>query len=87
MKKTKLGQTLRKGLKQIIEIEKIKQGDVLVFEPVLKKIKYPLKTGELVIFLTPINQASGHCVVTTFKGKVITMLHITDFRFAKDNEI
>lgn len=75
---------------------KFKPGQAIVFEPnwaeVKKKgavvhIKHPLKYGDIVHFIAYMTPAIGHCIVTTYEGKVITMLHPDEFRKAKDSEV
>lgn len=77
--------------------KKFKAGEAIVFEPnwseggkkkgatVYKN--HPLKYGDIVHFLADHSPAYGHCIVTTYEGKVITMLHPEDFRKATDDEV
>lgn len=73
-----------------------KPGQSIVFEPTWAKSKesggvvypgHPLKYGDIVLFLANIEPAYGHCIVTTYQGKVITMLHPEDFRKATEDEV
>ena len=48
---------------------------------------HPLKYGDIVHFLAHMTPAYGHCIVTTYEGTVITMLHPSDFRLATDEEV
>lgn len=75
---------------------KFKPGQTIVFEPTWaeNKVKggkvykdHPLRYGDTVLFLADITPAIGHCIVTTYEGKVITMLHPEDFRAATDDEV
>ena len=49
--------------------------------------QYPLLYGDVVHFLAYHDPAVGHCIVTTYKGKVVTMLHPEDFRKATMEEV
>lgn len=71
-------------------------GQSVVFQPYWAKDKtkgaevypnHPLKYGDMVLFLADIIPAYGHCIVTTYEGKVITMLHTNDFRAALEDEV
>jgi len=76
---------------------KFKAGQAIVFEPKWAECgpvkggtvykKHPLKYGDVVHFLAYHEPAFGHCIVTTYEGKVITMLHPEDFRKATDEEV
>lgn len=75
---------------------KFKPGQTIVFEPSWAESKkkggtvyknHPLKYGDKVLFLADIAPAYGHCIVTTYDGKVITMLHPEDFRKATEDEV
>lgn len=75
---------------------KFKAGQAIVYEPKWAKNKkkgstvyknHPLKYGDIVHFLAEHYPAIGHCIVTTYEGKVITMLHPDDFRAATDEEV
>lgn len=77
-------------------MKKFKSGQAIVFEPkwAIEKFKgglvyknHPLKYGDIVHYLADHSPAIGHCIVTTYDGKVITMLHPADFRKAKENEV
>jgi len=48
---------------------------------------HPLKYGDIVHYLAEHSPAFGHCIVTTYEGKVITMLHPSDFRKATEEEV
>jgi len=76
--------------------DKFKAGQAIVFEPNWSKSKtkgaevykgHPLKYGDIVNYLAEHTPAIGHCIVTTYEGKVITMLHPSDFRAATDEEV
>lgn len=75
---------------------KFKPGQAIVFQPNWSKNKkkgdvvyknHPLRYGDIVHFLAHMTPAYGHCIVTTYEGKVITMLHPEDFRLATDEEV
>jgi hypothetical protein len=80
---------------------KFKAGEAIIFEPewALEKFKggityktasgehHPLKYGDIVNFLADHSPAYGHCIVVTYEGQVITMLHPEDFRKAKDTDV
>ena len=76
---------------------KFKPGQAIVFEPKWAecgKVKggtvyknHPLKYGDIVHYLAEHSPAYGHCIVTTYDGKVITMLHPGDIRKATDEEV
>jgi len=76
--------------------KKFKPGQAIVFEPSWAKNKvkgkevyknHPLKYGDIVHYLAEHSPALGHCIVTTYYGKVITMLHPDDFRKATEDEV
>lgn len=81
--------------------KKFKPGQSIVFEPTwaMEKFKggvtyktdkgheHPLKYGDIVLFLAYITPAYGHCIITTYEGKIETMLHLEDFRAATDDEV
>lgn len=73
-----------------------KPGQAIVFEPKWAQFKipgrevypnHPLKYGDIVHFLADHSPAYGHCIVTTYEGQVITMLHPSDFRLATEDEV
>lgn len=75
---------------------KFKPGQAIVFEPKWADTKkkgaqvyerHPLRYGDIVHFLANMTPAVGHCIVTTYDGKVITMLHPEDFRKATSEEV
>ena len=77
-------------------MKKFKAGEALVFQPSWssKKFKgaevyynHPLKYEDVVHFLAYHSPAIGHCIVTTYEGQVITMMHPEDFRLATDEEV
>lgn len=77
-------------------MKKFKAGQAIIFEPTWSKTKvkgaevyknHPLKYGDIVLYLAAITPAYGHCIVTTYEGTVITMLHDSDFRLAKDSDV
>lgn len=77
-------------------MKKFKPGQAIVFEPSWAAIKtkrakvykgHPLKYGDRVLFIAHITPAYGHCVIATYQGKVITMLHTDDFRAATEDEV
>ncbi len=73
-------------------MKKFKAGQAIVFEPSWwdkydKSNQHPLKPGDIVHYLAEHSPAHGHCIVTTYEGKVITMLHPSDFRLATDDEV
>jgi len=77
-------------------MKKFKAGQAIIFEPKWAKSAkkgddvydgHPLKYGDTVLFLADITPAIGHCIVTTYEGNVITMLHPEDFRLAKEEEV
>jgi hypothetical protein len=68
--------------------KKWKQGEAIVFEPNFKPDeRHPLRVGEIVYFLTLIPNVPGHCIVTTWSGKTVPMVHPQDFRKATDDEL
>lgn len=77
-------------------MRKFKPGQAVVFEPTwarepvsggLVYPEHPLRYGSIVLFLAYITPAVGHCIVTTYEGQVLTMLHPTDFRAAREDEV
>lgn len=70
---------------------KFKAGEAIVFDPPKWKVEdfpdHPLKRNQVVYFLTGIPNVPGHCIVTTWDGDVIPMLHPGDFRTADDSEL
>lgn len=70
---------------------KFKMGEAIVFDPTWwnksLKIKHPLKKGQIVYFLSDIPNVFGHCIVATYSGKIIPMVHPEDFRKAKEEEL
>lgn len=70
---------------------KFKQGEAIVFDPSWWRPKlydaHPLRPGEVVYFLTEIPNVPGHCIVTKWKGEVVTMVHPEDFRKARESEL
>lgn len=82
---------------------KFKPGQAIVFEPkwaeekfkdgivyknhITGKDDHPLRYGAIVHYLAEHSPASGHCIVTTYEGQVITMLHPSDFRKATEDEV
>lgn len=68
-----------------------KPGTAMVFEPKwwLKTVynDHPLKYKELVYFLTDIPNVQGHCIVATYDGRVVPMVHPDDFREATEDEL
>lgn len=75
---------------------KFKPGQAIVYEPSWADQKkpggrvyknHPLRYGDIVSYLADHSPAYGHCIVTTYEGKVITMLHPEDFRKATDDEV
>lgn len=76
--------------------KKFKAGQAIIYEPTWAKKKtkgglvykgHPLKYGDIVHFLAEHSPATGHCIITTYEGKVVTMLHPEDFRAATDEEV
>jgi hypothetical protein len=49
--------------------------------------KHPLKYGQVVHYLAEHSPARGHCIVTTYEGKIVTMIHPEDCRPATDEEV
>lgn len=77
-------------------------GDAIVYIPTWAQEKFkggttyknettgkesPLKYEDVVHFLAYHKPAHGHCIVTTYDGKVLTMLHPEDFRLATEDEV
>lgn len=89
----------KKKVKKKIKREKLfKAGQAIVYEPNwtpedqkfkggICYIGSDLRYGDVMHFLAYHKPAYGHCIVTTYDGKVITMLHPSDFREATDNEV
>lgn len=49
---------------------------------------YGAKKTKVFVFLTEINQASGHCVLVSLDDQTVeTMRHTSDFRLATDDEL
>lgn len=68
-----------------------RSGEAIVFDPQGWKVEdypgHPLKRNQVVYFLSDIPNVGGHCIVATWDGLVIPMLHPGDFRKAKDEEL
>lgn len=73
-----------------------KAGQAISFEPnwANEPIKggevypnHPLRYGDIVHYLAEHSPAYGHCIVCTYAGDIITMLHPEDFRAATDEEV
>ena len=86
----------KKVKKKYVRKKLFKAGQAVVYEPswAVEKVKggicyekSPLRYGDIMHFLAYHEPAWGHCIVTTYEGKVITMLHPEDFRPATDNEV
>ena len=74
-------------------MKKFKNGEAVIFDPswwyLNKKYhkSHPIKKGEVVYFLADIPNVPGHCIVATYEGKVVPMIHPEDLRKAKDSEL
>jgi hypothetical protein len=69
---------------------KFKHCEAIVFDPSWKVENYPdhpLKRGQVVYFLGNIPNRQGHCIVVTYGGDSIPMVHPGDFRKAKEEEV
>lgn len=70
---------------------KFKLGEAVAFDPPKWNVEdypdHPLKRNEIVYFLTKIPNVHGHCIVATYEGKVIPMIHPGDLRKVKDSEL
>lgn len=65
-----------------------KNCEAIVFNPKWEvDVRHPLKRNQIVYFLGEIPNVPGHCVVVTWDGKVVPMVHPGDFRKAKDEEL
>lgn len=49
--------------------------------------RHPLKNGQLVIYLGEIPNVPGHCVVATYEGHVVPMIHPDELRQAEEDEL
>lgn len=74
-------------------MRKFKHCEAIVFEPKWWIVggeyegKHPLKYREVVYFVGEIPNVEGHCLVATYDGRVVPMVHPTDFRRAKEEEL
>jgi hypothetical protein len=72
---------------------KFKHCEAIVWEPTWAKDqsgvdpRHPLKFGEMVYYLGEIPNVLGHCIVATYDGRVVPMVHPEDFRDAKEEEL
>ena len=72
---------------------KFKFCEAIVFEPAWWDANpqyhstHPLKKGEVVYYLGEIPNVEGHCIVATYEGKVVPMIHPDDCRKARDEEL
>lgn len=63
-------------------------GTAVVFEPKwVSVVVHPLRYGELVYFLTDIPNIPDHCIVATFDGRVVPMIHPDELRIATEEEV
>lgn len=76
--------------------KKFKAGQAIVYEPKWFKTKVkgaklgpksPIAYGDVVHVLAEHTPAIGHCIVTHYDGRIVTMLHPEDFRAATDDEV
>lgn len=68
-----------------------KIGTAIIFEPEWaenNKIdsRHPLKYSEMVYFISDIPNVPGHCIVATYDGRIVPMVHPEDFREATEDE-
>jgi hypothetical protein len=69
-------------------MKKFKHCEIIVFDPKWEiPKKHPLKRNEVVVFIGNIPNVPGHCVVAKHNGKVVWMVHISDFRIATEEEV
>lgn len=73
---------------------KPKQYEAVVFDPYWnvkgvkwENLEHPLKKGELVYYLGEIPNVEGHCIVATYDGRVVPMIHPEDLRKAREDEL
>ena len=71
--------------------KKFKHLEAIVFAPTWwnksSVDRHPLSFNEVVYYLGDIPNVPGHCVVATYEGKVVPMVHPDDFRKAKEDEL
>lgn len=77
--------------------KKFKQYEAIVYDPDWWDSFYtlheslidssPLKRREVVYYLGEIPNVPEHCLVARYSGQVVAMVHFTDFRKAKDEEL
>jgi hypothetical protein len=67
------------------------QGEAIVFDPAFiddaDLISGPIQRGEVVYFLSNIPNVPGHCIVARYNGKIVAMVHPSDFREAREDEL
>lgn len=69
---------------------KFKHLEAVVFDPSWRIKDYPthpLKRGDVVYMLGEIPNKGGHCVVAVPHDKIVTDVHLADFRKATEDEV
>lgn len=67
---------------------KFARGMAIVFDPFWEvPAEHPLKKNELVYFISDIPNVEGHCIVATYDGRIVPMVHPDDFREATEDEL
>lgn len=62
-------------------------GQAIKYVPKYTVQEIDIKPGDIVFFLGEMIPIYGHIIVTTYEGKVLTMLHKSDFVAAEEEDV